>query len=244
MPSTVVVRCLLVLLTVLLAGTAGLPPTTVASRATLATAASDGDGAPGTLRYVAPVHGEVLRGFEPPGSTYGPGHRGVDLDAEPGSEVHAVATGVVVHAGPVAGTTWVSIDHPDGIRTAYGPLARPTVTVGRPIGAGEVIGTLADGGHGHHGRDQGLHVSARRGGDYLDPRLLWGGAVRPSLVGPGTSSPPVLGGASTWPRASGTGEGATTAAPSPLRQRLARPGPPVPASAARTALAPGGRWTP
>lgn len=224
------------------------PVTTVLLAAALVTAGALLGAAPPAVAaererpvpYLAPVPGEVLRGFEAPGSPYGPGHRGVDLAARPGAAVRAAGPGVVVHAGQVAGTPWVSIDHPDGIRTAYGPLARVTVTSGRQVASGDALGTLAAGGHGHGDRDAGLHLSARRGGAYLDPLALFGGVARPSLVGPG----------SRWPDAAPAGRARAVGGPggrvpaSPaagVGDRMARPGPPVPGPAPTGA---GARWTP
>lgn len=176
-------------------------------------------------RYVAPVRGEVRRGYEAPSSTYGPGHRGVDLAAAPGAVVRAAGAGVVVHAGAVAGTTWVSIDHPGGVRTAYGPLARVRVAVGQRVAATQVIGALASGGHGHHGGDRGLHFSVRRHGTYLDPLGLLAGSGTPSLRGPGGTSP--LSGGVVHGAGSGAvparERGATAPAPRPAASR--EPGP-------------------
>jgi murein DD-endopeptidase MepM/ murein hydrolase activator NlpD len=134
------------------------------------------------VTYMPPVDGAVLRGFEPPAGGYGPGHRGVDLDAVPGQPVAAAAAGEVVHAGPVVGIVWVSLDHADGIRTSYGPLTELRVRAGDLVEGGAVLGHLAAGGHGHGHRDRGLHVGARRDGDYIDPLLLFG-SLRPSLDG-------------------------------------------------------------
>ena len=170
------------------------------------------------VRHLPPVPGEVWRPFEPPSSAYGHGHRGVDLGAEPGETVHASAAGVVVHAGAIAGITWVSIDHPDGLRTAYGPLTAVRVAAGQHVETAEEVGALAAGGHGHQRRDRGLHFSVRRNGAYLDPLGLFGRKV-PSLHGPGgsaplTHSPPM-------------------AAERPATGRLAVPGPPTPLASLR-----------
>jgi murein DD-endopeptidase MepM/ murein hydrolase activator NlpD len=141
------------------------------------------------VRHQPPVPGEVWRPFEPPGTAYGAGHRGVDLAAQAGDPIRASAPGTVVHAGAIAGTTWVSIDHADGLRTAYGPLATLQVEAGRHVDSAEVIGTLAPGGHGHEHRDRGLHFSVRRDGVYLDPLGVLAAGGRPSLAGPGSTSP-------------------------------------------------------
>lgn len=138
------------------------------------------------IAYRTPVDGRVVRPFEPPTTAFGPGHRGVDLDAEPGAPVRAAERGHVRHAGAVANVVWVSIDHDDGVRTSYGPLAELRVRVGDEVDRGDVIGVLAAGDHGGAGEDRGLHFGARRGGVYVDPMLLPGiGAARPSLVGGG-----------------------------------------------------------
>jgi hypothetical protein len=142
--------------------------------------------APRLVDYVRPVPGDVLRPFEPAVTRFGPGHRGVDLDHPEGGEVVAAAAGVVRHAGPVAGTVWVSVDHADGITTSYGPLRDLAVRAGNRVSAGSVIGRLAGGGHGDGAGDRGLHWGARRDGTYVDPlSLLGSGPWRPSLIGPG-----------------------------------------------------------
>lgn len=122
---------------------------------------------------VRPVPGEVAAEFDPPEHAYGPGRRGVRLVAAPGETVRAARAGEVVFAGPVAGTPWVSVDHGGGLRTSYGPV-EPAVPAGEPVGAGDVLGRLADG-------DAGLHWGARFEGAYIDPLDLlrsW----RPVLV--------------------------------------------------------------
>jgi len=56
-----------------------------------------------------PVAGAVVRGFDVRAGPYGAGHRGIDIAAPMGELVRTPAAGRVVFAGPVAGTTWVSV---------------------------------------------------------------------------------------------------------------------------------------
>jgi murein DD-endopeptidase MepM/ murein hydrolase activator NlpD len=112
----------------------------------------------------------VTRPFEAPASTYGPGHRGVDLGSAPGSVVLAAGDGVVAFAGMVAGRPVVSIDHPGGLRTTYEPVD-PTVGAGQAVARGSPLGTLIA-GHDRCPAEACLHWGVRRGETYLDPLLL------------------------------------------------------------------------
>lgn len=132
--------------------------------------------------HVLPIAGaRVLAPFDAPAHDYGPGHRGVDLDAPVGTGVASSGAGVVVFAGPVAGATWVTVDHGADLRTSYGPLADLAVTAATAVRAGQRIGVAT--GHAHP-RAPGLHWSARLRGRYLDPLTLIG-RRRPTLIGPG-----------------------------------------------------------
>jgi hypothetical protein len=159
---------------------------TVGASARIAAALSELADELRPVSYRLPVDGAVVRPFEAPTTAYGPGHRGVDLDAAPGAVVRAAERGRVHHAGPVAGIVWVSIDHRDGVRTSYGPLTSLRVRAGDEVERGQTIGLLAPGGHGQPEVDLGLHLGARRGDVYVDPMLLPGLAgPRASLVGAG-----------------------------------------------------------
>ncbi|MYS93953.1 MULTISPECIES: murein hydrolase activator EnvC family protein [Streptomyces] len=115
----------------------------------------------------------VVRGWEPPASVYGPGHRGVDLTAAPGTPVRAVAAGRVSFAGRVAGKGVVSVeltgtgDPP--LRTTYEPVTA-TVEEGDEVGPGEVIGTVD--ATGSHCTAACVHWGLRRGETYLNPLAL------------------------------------------------------------------------
>lgn len=128
--------------------------------------------------WVAPLAGElvVTAPFTPPPTPYAAGHRGVDLGSAPGSPVLAAGDGVVVFAGSVAGRPVISIDHPDGLRTTYEPVAA-SVAAGQQVTRGSPIGTLAA-GHAGCPRAACLHWGLRRGDAYLDPLVL----LRPPRV--------------------------------------------------------------
>jgi murein DD-endopeptidase MepM/ murein hydrolase activator NlpD len=128
--------------------------------------------------YAWPVRGPVIRGFEPPESPYGSGHRGIDIATPVGTPVRAAEGGIVAFAGRVAGSLFVSIDHPDGVRTTYSWVSEIRVRRGDAVERGSIV---AASGPGHAGvTPPHLHFGARYAGEYIDPMLL---LERGSLVG-------------------------------------------------------------
>nr|WP_232789565.1 peptidoglycan DD-metalloendopeptidase family protein [Streptomyces jeddahensis] len=116
----------------------------------------------------------VVRGWEPPATEYGPGHRGVDLAAAAGAPVRAVAPGRVSFAGRVAGRGVIAVEL-DGtgdppLRTTYEPV-RAEVEKGDEVAAGQIIGTLEPGGS-HCPGTACLHWGLLRGEVYLNPLSL------------------------------------------------------------------------
>ncbi len=115
----------------------------------------------------------VVRGWEPPATTYSRGHRGVDLGAAPGVPVRAVAAGRVSFAGRVAGRGVVSVELPGTgtppLRTTYEPVLA-SVRKGDEVAAGDLLGTV-EGGGAHCARSC-LHWGLLRGSTYLDPLSL------------------------------------------------------------------------
>jgi murein DD-endopeptidase MepM/ murein hydrolase activator NlpD len=115
----------------------------------------------------------VLRGWKPPATVYGRGHRGVDLATPPGTPVRAVAAGRVSFAGRVAGKGVVSVeltgtgDPP--LRTTYEPV-RASVQKGEEVAAGQVLGTTEP--TGSHCTTPCVHWGLRSGETYLDPLSL------------------------------------------------------------------------
>ncbi|MFJ2441721.1 peptidoglycan DD-metalloendopeptidase family protein [Streptomyces sp. NPDC087658] len=145
---------------------------------------------PGTAPAVAPVSAPgraddgrrfwpvgsrpaVRRGWEPPASGYGRGHRGVDLAAVPGSPVRAAAGGRVSFVGRVAGRGVLSITLPGTgdppLRITYEPV-EPLVAKGDEVVAGRPVATLAAGPS--HCATGCLHWGLLRGTAYLDPLSL------------------------------------------------------------------------
>ena len=133
-----------------------------------------------TVVYAWPVRGPVLRAFEPPGTAYGPGHRGIDIGAPIGTPVRAAAEGVVAFAGSVAGARYLSIDHADGIRTTYSWLSALLVERGDRVRRGAVVART---GWGHPATAAPhLHLGARVGDVYLDPLALLGDPSAAGIV--------------------------------------------------------------
>lgn len=120
--------------------------------------------------YAWPVQGPVLRGFEPPPNPYASGHRGIDIAVAYGTVIAAPLDGTVAFAGSVAGSLFISIDHPDGVRTTYSWLSSTAVRKGDVVTTGQAIGAT---GWGHPGvTPPHLHFGAKVGSDYLDPMML------------------------------------------------------------------------
>jgi murein DD-endopeptidase MepM/ murein hydrolase activator NlpD len=137
-----------------------------------------------------PLHGTVVveRGFDPPKSAYGPGHRGVDLRATRGQRVLAAGPGRVSYAGLLAGRGVVSVTHAGGLRTTYEPVVA-SLRVGTAVGRGAVLGVLSS-GHASCRHGSCLHWGLLRGQTYLNPlSLVTGGEVRLLPLGRAASRP-------------------------------------------------------
>jgi murein DD-endopeptidase MepM/ murein hydrolase activator NlpD len=115
----------------------------------------------------------VVRGFDPPDSPYGAGHRGVDLLGEPGQAVQTALAGTVTYAGLLAGRGVVVVSH-GSTRTTYEPVTA-SVSVGAPVAPGDQIGTLGLSGS-HCFPRACLHWGWIAGDTYLDPLRLVGAA--------------------------------------------------------------------
>jgi murein DD-endopeptidase MepM/ murein hydrolase activator NlpD len=130
-------------------------------------------------QWRAPVEPAVVwRAFDQPPAEWLAGHRGVDFEVPPGTEVRSAAPGTVSFAGRVSDRSVVVVDHGQ-LRTSYEPVT-PAVRVGQPVARGETLGRRDTGGHC---ADRCLHWGARTADHYLDPMLLVTG-YRPVLKTP------------------------------------------------------------
>jgi len=94
-------------------------------------------------------------------------HKGVDFAGSAGSNVTAVAAGVVTWAGERSGYgRLIEINHGDGFVTRYAHNERTLVTVGQTVKRGEPVALM-----GSTGRSTGPHVhfEVLRNGRQVDP---------------------------------------------------------------------------
>jgi murein DD-endopeptidase MepM/ murein hydrolase activator NlpD len=136
----------------------------------------------GAAGYQPPVHAPVVDGFRLPDGPYGPGNRGLEYATEPGTPVRAIGPGVVVFAGPVAGSLHVTVLHPDALRSSYSFLAEVLVEPGDRVVAGHMVGRSGE----------RLHLGVRSAAGYLDPATLFAvdGARLVPLDGGVPATPP------------------------------------------------------
>ena len=95
-------------------------------------------------------------------------HKGVDIPGKPGAPIHAIAAGVVIHAGKRSGYgRMVEIDHGNGYTTRYAHVAKALVEVGDRVDRGMVIAEV-----GSTGRSTGphLHLELLKNGKQVNPR--------------------------------------------------------------------------
>ncbi|QKT11372.1 M23 family metallopeptidase [Rhodococcus sp. W8901] len=85
---------------------------------------------------------------------FGGGHLGIDIAANMGAPIYAVADGTVINAGPASGFgLWVRVRHNDGTITTYGHNDANLVSVGQRVSAGQRIANV-----GNRGNSTGPHL--------------------------------------------------------------------------------------
>jgi murein DD-endopeptidase MepM/ murein hydrolase activator NlpD len=99
-------------------------------------------------------------------------HKGVDFATDAGSDVLAVASGIVTWAGPREGYgNLVEINHGNGYTTRYAHNAQTLVTVGETVERGQAVAVV-----GSTGRSTGPHVhfEVLRDGTQINPMAFVG----------------------------------------------------------------------
>ncbi len=111
-----------------------------------------------------PVSGPLTSGF---GSRWGRLHAGIDIAPPAGTPIHAAAAGTVVIAGWQGGYgNMVCVQHTASLTTCYAHQPGISVSVGKQVAGGEVIGAVGTTGNstGPH-----LHFETRVNGSPVDP---------------------------------------------------------------------------
>ncbi|MBQ8264294.1 MAG: peptidoglycan DD-metalloendopeptidase family protein [Oscillospiraceae bacterium] len=127
--------------------------------------------------FIRPVAGEIENGYSMDKLQYNRTmqdwrtHDGIDIAAELGAQVKAVADGRVekVYSDDAMGTTVVLI-HSGGLRSIYCNLAEsPTVSEGDGVAAGSVIGSVGSTALYETGEVNHLHFAMSLDGESVDP---------------------------------------------------------------------------
>ena len=120
------------------------------------------------LCWPPPVTTPAVRSFETPACTWCAGHRGLEYRPPADTAVTAVAPGVVVFTGRVAGTGYVVVRLADGRRITYGFVHRLTVRPGQTVSQGQILARSTD------RLFLGVRVGEGDAAEYLDPQPLLG----------------------------------------------------------------------
>jgi hypothetical protein len=121
------------------------------------------EGRPVSSGYISSYFGERADPFDGREAF----HKGVDFAGNLGSDVVAVAAGVVTWAGERSGYgKLIEINHGDGYSTRYAHNQRALVSVGETVKRGEPIALMGSTGHstGPH-----VHFEVLRNGRQVDP---------------------------------------------------------------------------
>jgi len=121
------------------------------------------EGRPVSTGYISSYFGERADPFDGREAF----HKGVDFAGNLGSDVVAVAAGVVTWAGERSGYgKLIEINHGDGYSTRYAHNERTLVSVGQTVKRGESIALMGSTGHstGPH-----VHFEVLKNGRQVDP---------------------------------------------------------------------------
>jgi hypothetical protein len=121
------------------------------------------DGAFGTGGFIWPTINHTISGND-----YWSGHLAIDIGAALGEAIMAADSGVIVFAGWATGGygNMVMIDHGNGYQTLYAHLSSVSVSCGRSVNQGQLIGR---GGSTGNSSGPHLHFEIRYQGGFVNP---------------------------------------------------------------------------
>lgn len=127
--------------------------------------------------FMWPVYGATAVGYFDDELVYNPTmmdwrtHPAIDIEAELGAKVMAIADGTVksVYNDDLLGTT-VVISHGSNLESIYANLTEtPTVSEGDCVAMSSVIGAVGNTAIGESGQAMHLHFAMTQNGEYVDP---------------------------------------------------------------------------
>jgi murein DD-endopeptidase MepM/ murein hydrolase activator NlpD len=121
--------------------------------------------------WVWPVGGKpvIVRDFIAPETPWGPGHRGVDIDASASATLRAPVPGRLRFLGEVVSRGVVTIETAEGFLVSMEPVT-VDLPPGSTVRAGQVIGSVDSG----HCARRCLHLGLRIDGHYVSPAVFLG----------------------------------------------------------------------
>ena len=129
---------------------------------------------------------EVVRPFLRPSSDWGAGHRGIDILAQPDSEVLAPHKSIIAFANLAFGVPTVVLNHQDGSSQVFQPVCLlATSETGQALQRGEAFGVYcrSDSAAGHCGALECIHWSYRLDkSTYINPLRMLGLLMPASLL--------------------------------------------------------------
>ena len=115
-----------------------------------------------------PITGTISSRYGVSSSIRSSRHTGLDIAAQKGTPIKAIAEGTVIFASTSGSYgNLVKIDHGNGIESWYGHTSKMYVTVGQKVNAGDIIAAVGSTGNstGPH-----LHLEIRINGQHVNPQ--------------------------------------------------------------------------
>ena len=135
--------------------------------------------APVKMVFTKPVEGYLLKGYDIDMPVYSLTmndyrvHSGIDIIADPGAPVMAIAEGTVqnIYNDPMMGNC-ISISHANGLVSYYMGLSEEVcdgIEEGAPVYCGQVISSVGDSTLVEIAEESHLHLEMKKGGEYVNP---------------------------------------------------------------------------